>query len=148
MLSAVCFCKINYKNVSFYKKLDFVFGGCIIKVKERLDCSSRLFYDTEELKMGVFDRLKKSSEDRAFVVWHKKLDVPVFDNNRQLRIYSNTKLFESDYKRERNIFWGIPRDIIELKKIDDIPLFYNTMWIHYGCKNIVIDHNAPESLKI
>lgn len=97
--------------------------------------------------MGFFDRLKKSSEDRAFVVWHKKLDVPVFDNNRQLRIYSNTKLFESDYKRERNVFWGIPRDIIELKKIDDIPLFYNTMWIHYGCKNIVIDHNAPESLK-
>ena len=97
--------------------------------------------------MGLFDFFKKSDECSVFAVWHRELNAPVFDTKRQLRIYSNQKLFVSRYKENKNAFWSIPYEAMELKEIDDIELFYNTMWIHYGCKAVVIDDKKSESLE-
>lgn len=97
--------------------------------------------------MGFLGLFKKNDESKRFAVWHRNLNTPVFDANRQLRIYTNQKSFASSYKKNAGDFWSIPYDAMELKQIDDIELFYNTMWIHYGCKAVVIDDQKPETLQ-
>ena len=97
--------------------------------------------------MGLFDFLVKKEDRKALVVWHIRLDTPVFDTKRQLRIYSNQKIFSASYKKNTSDFWSIPYEDMELKPIDNLELFYNTMWIHYGCTVVVIDDQKPESLR-
>lgn len=97
--------------------------------------------------MGLFDRIKKKMDLHVYVVWHRKLDTPVFDTQRQLRVYTNRKFFESDYKKNNTVYWAIPYEMMELKPIEDVQRFYNTMWIHYGCKAAVVDGKESESLR-
>ena len=97
--------------------------------------------------MGVLGLFKKNAESKSFAVWHRRLNTPVFDTKRQLRIYTNKNNFTLSYKKNAGDFWSIPYETMELKQIDDIESFYNTMWIHYGCKTVVIDDQKPETLQ-
>lgn len=97
--------------------------------------------------MGLFDIFKKNSPEKVFAVYHRTLEAPVFDTERRLRIYSDSKQFESSYQKKPDAFWSIPFETMELKEIDNVELFYNTMWIHYGCKEVVIDGKKSESLR-
>lgn len=97
--------------------------------------------------MGLFDFVKKKNDAKLLAVWHRKLNTPVFDTKRQLRVYSNQKTFSLSYKKKSGEFWSIPYEAIELKAIDNVELFYNTMWVHYGCKAVVIDDRTTEPLQ-
>lgn len=96
--------------------------------------------------MGLFDTFKHQ-DSKKYVLWHRKLDAPIFDTQRRVHIYSKKRMFEFDYNKNPYIVWPILQNVIKLRPIDDIQIFYNTMFFHYGCPAVVIDNNEPESLR-